>query len=92
MKYLLHKDISEHKARDREVDANLLATEIERRLADSRYEEEKIPQVETLSNWKDVLKADLNLELEEIKRKYEKDIAEIQYEMNYLLRKNRNTN
>ena len=77
-KYLFHKDISEHKAKAREIDSNLSVTEIERRLADSRYEENKISQVETLSNWKDIPKADLNIELEEIKRKYEEDIAEIQ--------------
>ena len=48
--------------------------EVEEIQADSRYEEEKIPQVEPLSNWKDISKADLSLELEEIKRKYAEDI------------------
>ena len=57
----------------------MTVTEIERRLADSRYEKDKIAMVETLYQWKDVfkLRPDLNFELEETKKKYEEDIAEI---------------
>ena len=55
----------------------MTVTEIERRLSDSRYEKEKINQAETLSKYKDILKADLKLELEETKRKFEEDIADI---------------
>ena len=73
--YLLHKDISEY--RSREIDANLLVREVEGRLADSRYEENKINQVETLYKLNDILKAGFKLELEETKWKCEKDIAEI---------------
>ena len=66
-------------------------TEVERKLADLRYEKEKIVMVEKLYNWKDVfkLRSDLNLtfELEETKRKWEKDIAEIQLRNNYCLSK-----
>ena len=41
--------------------------------------------VETLYQWKDVfkLRPDLNFELEETKRKYEEDIAEILLRNNY---------
>ena len=79
----------------REIDASLSVTEIERRLADSRYEKEKIAMVETLYNWKDVfkLRPDLKLtfELEETKRKCEKDIAEILLKNKLLLKQlNRN--
>ena len=66
-------------------------TEVERKLADLRYEKEKIVMVEKLYNWKDVfkLRSDLKLtfELEETKRKWEKDIAEIQLINNYCLNK-----
>ena len=57
--------------------------EVERRLAVSRYEKEKINQVETLSKYKVLLTADLKLELEETKRKYEEDVAEILLRNNY---------
>ena len=44
---------------------------------DSENEKKKSFIAETLSKFKDILKADLKLELEEIKRKYEEDVAEI---------------
>ena len=81
-KYLLHKDISEHKAR--EADGNLPVTEIERRLDDLRFEEDKNFHNETLYNWKDSPKADLKLE--ETKRKYEDDIAKILLRNNLLFK------
>ena len=84
-KYLLHKDISKYRARYREVETDLPVTEIERKLDDSRCEEDKIPQDKTLSNWKDIPKADLKLELKETKRKYKEDIAEILLKINYYL-------
>ena len=74
-KYLLHKDISEYKSR--EIDANLPVREVEGRLTDSRYEENKNSQIETLYKLNDILKADFKLELEETKRKCEEDIDEI---------------
>ena len=57
----------------------MTVTGVERKLADLRYEKEKIAMVETFYKWKDVfkLRPDLNFELEETKRKYEEDIAEI---------------
>ena len=60
-------------------------TGVERRLANLRYEKEKIAMVEALYQWKDVFKIrpDLNFELEETKKKYEKDIAEILLRNNY---------
>ena len=65
----------------------MTVTEIKRRLADSRYEKDKISMVEKLYNWKDVfkLRPELKLifELEETKRKWEKDIAEILLRNNY---------
>ena len=65
----------------------MTVTEIERRLADSRYEKDKISMAEKLYNWKDVfkLRPELKLifELEETKRKWEKDIAEILLRNNY---------
>ena len=51
--------------------------EVDRRLAVSRYEKVKTNQVETLHKYKDILKAGMKLELEEIKRKFEEDVAEI---------------
>ena len=41
------------------------------------YEKEKTVIAETLSKYKDLLTADLKLELEETKRKYEEDFDEI---------------
>ena len=63
----------------------MIVREVEWRLADSRYEKEKIAMVETLYQWKDVfkLRPDLNFELEDTKRKYEEDIAEILLSNNY---------
>ena len=46
-------------------------------LDDLENEKKKTLIAETLSKYKDILKDDLKLELEEIKRKYEKDVAEI---------------
>ena len=46
-------------------------------LDDLTYEKKKTLVAETLSKLKDVRKADLKLELEETKRKYEEDVAEI---------------
>ena len=60
--------------------------EVERRLADSRYEKEKINQVETFHKWMDILKAEFKLELEETKSKYEEDVAEIQLRKKLLLK------
>ena len=60
--------------------------EVERRLADSRYEKDKINQAETLSKYKDILKADLKLELEETKRKFEEDVSEILLRIKLLLK------
>ena len=82
--YLLHKDINEHKSR--EIDAKLSVREVDKRLAVSRYEKDKINQVETLHKWTDIIKADLKLELEETKRKYEEDIAEIPLRIKLLLK------
>ena len=44
---------------------------------DLENEKKKVVIAETLSKYKDILKDDLKLELEEIKRKYEEDVAEI---------------
>ena len=44
---------------------------------DLAYEKKKTLVAETLSKFKDILKDDLKLELEETKRKYEEDVAEI---------------
>ena len=65
----------------------MTVTEIERRLADSRYEENKINQVETLYKLNDILKSGFKKELEETKRKYEEDVAEIQLRNKYYLNK-----
>ena len=41
---------------------------------------------EKLSKFKDILKDDLKIELEETKRKYEEDVAEIQFRIKLLLK------
>ena len=52
-------------------------TKILRGQDDLAYEKNKAVIAETLSKYKNLLTADLKLELEEIKRKYEEDVAEI---------------
>ena len=53
---------------------------------DLAYEKNKAVIAETLSKYKDLLTADLKLELEETKRKYEEDVAEIQFRIKLLLK------
>ena len=60
-----------------EVDAGLSIAKILRGQDDLAYEKNKAVITETLSKYKDLLTADLKLELEETKRKYEEDVAEI---------------
>ena len=52
-------------------------TKILRGQDDLAYEKNKAVIVETLHKYKDLLTADLKVELEETKRKYEEDVAEI---------------
>ena len=76
-KYLLHKDISEHNLRWKEADASLPIDKILWEQDDLAYEKNKAVIAETLFKYKDLLTADLKLELEETKRKFEEDVAEI---------------
>ena len=55
-------------------------------LDDLAYEKNKTLAAETLSKYKDILKADFKLKLEETKRKYEEDIAEIPLRIKLLLK------
>ena len=54
---------------------------------DLAYEMKKTLVAETLSKYKDLLTANLKLELEETKRKYEEDVAEILLRNNYYTNK-----
>ena len=53
---------------------------------DLKNEKNKAVIAETLSKYKDLLTADLKLELEKTKRKFEEDVAEIQFRIKLLLK------
>ena len=77
-KYLFHKDISEHRPK-RQVGVDVPLNDIVRGLIEVRYEEEKVSMAEKLHRWRDafVPKPDYRLELEETKKIFEEEIAEI---------------